>query len=114
VDGIAKVEPKLCSGCGMCAATCPNQVITVMYDTAAVLVTCKNQEKGAITRRKCSKGCIGCKKCEKACKVGAIKVENNLCHIDYDLCTGCGMCAYVCPTNAVLLADFTNVHEIRL
>ena len=45
----------------------------------------------------CKAGCIGCKACEKVCKLGAIKVENNIAQIDYDKCVGCGICTKVCP-----------------
>ena len=36
----------------------------------------------------CKAGCIGCKACEKVCRLGAIKVENNIAQIDYDKCVG--------------------------
>ena len=35
--------------------------------------------------------------CTKQCEFDAIKVENNIAHIDQTKCTGCGKCAEKCP-----------------
>jgi [FeFe] hydrogenase (group B1/B3) len=47
--------------------------------------------------------CQGCvaRPCESACKFGAIKVENGRSHIDSSKCKNCGMCAQVCPYQAI-------------
>lgn len=45
--------------------------------------------------------CIDCGRCEKACKFGAIRGHT----IDPILCEGCGVCAYVCPENAIMLRE---------
>ena len=49
----------------------------------------------------CKAGCIGCRACEKVCRLEAIKVENNIAHIDYDKCVGCGLCAGKCPKGII-------------
>ena len=110
-NGIAHVNTRLCVGCGMCAAVCPNKLISIMPDVEKVIVTCSNTEKGALTRKECSHGCIACKKCEKECPVGAVTVENNLAQIDYDKCTNCGHCAEVCPTHCIMVGDFSGKHR---
>ena len=110
-NGIARIDTRKCTGCGICAKACPNKLINLMPDVAKVLVTCSNTEKGAVVRKKCTHGCIGCKKCEKECPVGAVTVENNLAHIDYDKCTGCGKCAEVCVTGCIMLSDFSGIHR---
>jgi len=102
---------RLCSGCGLCARTCPNGVIKLIPDVARVLVSCSSREKGASTRKKCIKGCIGCKKCEKNCPAGAITVVDNLAVIDYSKCTSCGKCAEVCTTKCIRIADFRGIHK---
>ncbi|MFB0920678.1 MAG: RnfABCDGE type electron transport complex subunit B [Oscillospiraceae bacterium] len=112
-NGIAHVNTRLCVGCGMCASVCPNKLISIMPDVEKMLVTCSNTEKGAVTRKACSHGCIACKKCEKECPVGAITVENNLSHIDYDKCTNCGHCAEVCPTKCIIKGDFSGIHRFE-
>lgn len=47
--------------------------------------------------------CQGCvaRPCESACKFGAIKVENGKSSIDPAKCKNCGMCAQVCPYQAI-------------
>jgi [FeFe] hydrogenase (group B1/B3) len=47
--------------------------------------------------------CQGCvaRPCESACRFGAIKVENGKSHIDSSKCKNCGMCAQVCPYQAI-------------
>lgn len=102
-DGIAHIVGELCVGCGICVSTCPNHVIELCSDQKQVFVSCNNTDKGAETRKACSNGCIGCHKCEKICPNGAITVENNLAHIDFEKCVDCGKCVSVCPTGAVHL-----------
>jgi Na+-translocating ferredoxin:NAD+ oxidoreductase RNF subunit RnfB len=99
---LACVDMLKCIGCGLCAKTCPNGVISIGDATAAVAVKCKNNEKGAQLKDKCSKGCIGCMKCVKECPSTAIAVNDFLAAIDYDKCTGCGTCAKVCVKGCIL------------
>lgn len=105
VDGVAKIDRSKCSGCGLCAKACPNQLILVHDITNHVDVLCSSQDIGKNTRAACKNGCIGCKKCEKVCEFGAITVENNLAHIDYSKCTSCGKCMEGCPTHAIQRCD---------
>ena len=101
INGAAVVDPKRCTGCGLCAKTCPNSIISIENALRTVHVVCSNKEKGAVARKQCKVACIGCMKCEKTCPHDAIHVENNLARIDYDKCTSCGECAAVCPTGAI-------------
>lgn len=102
-NGMAHIDPRLCRGCGACAKACPNQLIEIIPVSVPVFVRCGNQEKGAMTRQRCSSGCIGCKKCEMNCEHGAITVTNNLAKIDYTKCSGCGKCADLCPVGCILV-----------
>lgn len=47
--------------------------------------------------------CQGCvaRPCESTCRFGAIKVENGKSVIDPSKCKNCGMCAQVCPYQAI-------------
>ena len=101
VDGTAKINPELCGGCRKCAAVCPKQIIGFVPKGNTKKVLCSNTDKGAAVRKVCTAGCIGCKLCEKNCEAGAVKVENNLAHIDPDMCTGCGKCADACPQKCI-------------
>ena len=105
-NGVAKVDSTKCIGCGICARECPNSIIHLVNETSSVVVACSNHDKGAVTRKACSNGCIGCMKCQKTCPHGAITVVNNLATINYDLCTGCGACADVCPVHCIHKENF--------
>ena len=101
VDGIAVVDKEACKACGKCIAVCPKHLIELVPYEQKHLVQCNSQDKGKDVMSVCSGGCIGCKMCEKLCGVAAVKVENNIAHIDYDKCTNCGACAEVCPKHAI-------------
>ena len=109
--GIAHINARVCVGCGLCAKTCPRGIIELMADVKRVLVTCHNQEKGAVARKECSNACMGCKKCEKSCPTGAITVVDNLARINYELCKNCDTCASVCPVGCILVSDFSGIHR---
>ena len=48
-----------------------------------------------------SEKCIGCKKCIKELGCPAITVDDGKVIIEPSLCTGCGLCAQVCPVSAI-------------
>ena len=100
-NGLAHIITNLCTGCGLCVKTCPNKILTIENADMPVVVACKNIEKGAVTRKKCSFGCIACTKCVKECPEGAIVIEENLARIDYTKCSGCGKCVEVCMTKCI-------------
>ena len=103
-EGIARVNPRLCIGCGLCTKACPNHLITLLPEHQAAAVCCNNKEKGAQTRKICAAGCIGCKKCERTCPLGAVKVIDNVAVIDSSLCKDCpdpGICVKGCPVKAI-------------
>lgn len=110
-DGIAHIDTRKCTGCGLCAKTCPKHIIALFPDVDHVTVSCSNPEKGAVARAHCKSACIGCKKCEGVCPTGAIKVENNLAHIDYSKCIDCTKCAQVCPDKCILISDNAGIHR---
>ena len=45
---------------------------------------------------------IACRLCEKTCEHDAIHVEDNVAHINKDLCVECGACATKCPKHVIL------------
>lgn len=99
--GIAHINRELCVACGMCVNACPNHLIEILPKKTVAVVTCSNQEKGAVVRKECANGCIGCMKCQKNCPAEAITVTNNLAHVDYSKCTGCGTCVEGCPVHCL-------------
>lgn len=101
-DGVARVNPNACIACGKCTRVCPRGLIEIrVIDSKHAAVFCKNQEKGAITRKNCKQGCVACGLCAKKCPVDAIKIDKNLAHVEIDKCIGCGACAEACPTGAL-------------
>ena len=101
VNGVAKVDRDKCVGCMACADACPKKIIEKVPYKQAVLVGCRNQDKGAVTRKICDVGCIGCMKCQRECPAEAIKIENFVSTIDYDKCVGCGKCHEACPVKCI-------------
>ena len=108
INGVAHVDEDLCVGCMACADACPKKIIERVPYKQAVLVGCRNQDKGAVTRKICDVGCIGCMKCQRECPAEAIKIENFVSTIDYDKCVGCGHCADICPRGIINLMDLVK------
>ena len=102
VDGIAKVDEKVCKACGKCVSACPKHLIELVPYEAMHLVQCSSKDKGKAVMDACSVGCIGCHLCEKNCPSDAIHVIDNVAYIDQEKCTGCGICAEKCPKKIIL------------
>ena len=70
-------------------------------------------DNGKVTMKNCDVGCIGCRICEKNCEAGAIKIENFVASIDYDKCTGCGVCVTKCPRHIIRTGNLAR-HEKKM
>ncbi len=101
VNGVAKVDEDLCTGCMACANACPRHLIVPVEPHRNVVIACASLAKGAVTTRGCTTGCIGCSLCKKICPKDAITIEKNLARIDYSKCDNCGLCATVCPKKLI-------------
>jgi indolepyruvate ferredoxin oxidoreductase alpha subunit len=65
---------------------------------------CALMLKGASKKYNVSPECIGCRACIRlGCP--AIAMKNGVAEISSQLCTGCGMCAQVCPQLAINLGE---------
>lgn len=107
--GIPEVDEEKCTACSACVKACPKKVIELRNKGPKgrrVFVSCVNKDKGGVARKACSAACIGCGKCQKVCPFGAIKVENNLAYIDFELCRSCRKCVNECPTGAIHDVNF--------
>jgi len=108
-SGAPIVHEDNCVGCGACVKACPRNIIELRkkgLKGRRVFVSCVNKDKGAAARKYCPDACIGCGKCEKTCPFGAIKVENNLAYIDFNVCKLCRKCVEVCPSGAIHAVNF--------
>lgn len=101
VNGIAVVDREKCKACKACIAKCPKHLIELVPYAQKAGVACSSKDKGKAVMNSCERGCIGCKKCEKNCPAGAITVQENVAHIDYEKCTNCGLCAQNCPRGCI-------------
>ena len=101
MNGVAKVYPDNCTGCGICTRTCPNHIIALRRAIDPTIVRCSNTQKGAQTRVACSKGCIGCMKCQRECPADAIVIQDSLARIDVSKCVQCGHCSDICPRHII-------------
>lgn len=101
VDGISRVDEEKCKACGMCVKACPKHLIELIPAGKPYHVQCSNKGRGKEVMTVCKVGCIGCKACEKVCENEAITVVDNVAHIDYEKCIGCGKCAEKCPRHII-------------
>ena len=103
-NGIARVDPAVCRGCGACVAACPKKLPALIPATEQAVVMCRNTDKGAAVRKVCTVGCIGCGKCVKTCPSEAIRLNGALAEVDPAACVGCGACVAECPVKCLTLA----------
>ena len=106
VNGVAVVDEQKCVACNACVTACPKHIIRIIPRKSKkyALLPCSSHDKGPITRKSCDDGCLGCNLCVKACpKEGAIKIENFLAIIDYEICIGCGLCSRACPRKLITI-----------
>lgn len=101
INGIAKINEELCKACGKCVAECPKHIIELVPYDSDMRVTCSSHDRGIDVKKSCQAGCIGCSMCQRDCPLDAVKVDNFLAHIDYDVCVGCGLCERKCPAKCI-------------
>ena len=90
-----------------------------LYNSGVLTETCKGavlppkelweQKKGGLVVIECPQR-IPCNPCHTSCPTGAVvafKDINDQPEIDYEKCTGCGMCVAKCPGLACFVIDLT-------
>jgi Na+-translocating ferredoxin:NAD+ oxidoreductase RNF subunit RnfB len=103
-DGVARTDQSKCVGCGLCVMACPKDIITMTETVGKAINRCCSQAPGAVARKQCSSACVGCRLCARNCPAQAIRVENNLAHVDPEKCSGCGQCVSKCPTKSLVMS----------
>ena len=112
--GLPVVIEDNCVACGACIEACPRDIIELRpkgKKNKRVFVSCINIEKGAVSKKHCSVSCIGCGQCVTACPFDAISLENNLAYIDPEKCKLCRLCVPICPTGAIVEANFPEMTD---
>jgi Fe-S-cluster-containing hydrogenase component 2 len=81
--------------------------IPTKKDIEKILPPNNRLDRGACVILECFQK-IPCDPCVTICPQGAIKIEgniNNLPKVDYEKCTGCGICVSECPGLAIFVVD---------
>ncbi len=106
-DGLPRVDYSKCTGCGMCAAECPQQLFAMVPKSRkGSVVLCQNRSvvKPSVAKA-CKIGCIKCELCVKNCPEKCITMENGIPVTDYSKCTSCGVCVSKCPTKCYRMLE---------
>lgn len=104
-NGVAKINPDLCTGCSKCVKACPKSLIKFVEKKVQAVVRCSSCDKAPVVMKACKVGCIGCKKCERICKYDAIHVKDFCAYVDAEKCTACGECVDACPRHIITMFE---------
>lgn len=112
-DGLPHVNYDNCTGCGMCAEECPQQLfVMVPREKKGSIVLCSNRNViKANVLKTCKTGCIKCEICVKSCPEKCITMVNGIPVTDYSKCTSCGVCVQKCPTHSYKLLEVDVMGE---
>lgn len=70
-------------------------------------------KKGSVKSPVITDKCEGCGECEDICPKQAIKMVDDLAHVDYSICIRCYCCHEVCPFNAIRLENLKKTERGR-
>lgn len=88
---------------------------TVRKGEYSGIQTCRAAKLSTGSIKTCTWGCQGFGDCTKVCKFDALSMgEDGLPHVDYDNCTGCGLCVEECPQKILTLVPRSRVGSIVL
>ncbi len=77
--------------------------------------TCRAAKLSTGSVKTCSYSCQGLGDCTLVCKFDALAMgEDGLPHVNYENCTGCGLCVEECPQKILTLVPRTRVGSIVL
>ena len=108
--GCAALAKAICEGSApvsLCAALKDNEIKNI--SNILGLESTENIKKKAYIScsggiKACKYGCVGGGTCEKVCPFDAVHIgKNGFAEVDYEKCTGCGLCVAECPKHLIFL-----------
>ncbi len=87
-SGLPRVDPELCTACGICVQTCPRDLISLLDMEYDIYLGCSSRDSGKAVKNVCKRGCITCGACAKKDPNGAVEIRNGLPTLDYESCGG--------------------------
>jgi Na+-translocating ferredoxin:NAD+ oxidoreductase RNF subunit RnfB len=115
-DGLPRIDREKCTGCKLCAAECPQQLLKeTPAGLEGAMVRCSNRNPvKSMVIKTCKKGCIKCELCVKNCPEHCISMDNGIPRVDYGRCIACGVCAEKCPTRVIKLPEERKAENAAL
>jgi Na+-translocating ferredoxin:NAD+ oxidoreductase subunit B len=102
-EGIAVVDPEVCTGCALCVPVCPKSLFEIYPRTRRIELSCVAKDKQSVVRATCMVGCTLCRKCVAKCPAEAIAWDGRTIVIDHEKCRAYGpscneACVDICPS----------------
>ncbi len=79
--GLARVNQRLCSGCGICVVACPKKVIRLVPDGSRWQVACNSRKKSQDKREFCDVSCTACGECVRLSTSWEFSISDNLARV---------------------------------
>lgn len=95
VETVNPLDHKAAVSCVKCTADLPG-VKAIIFKSPCIAI-----DKPEAPLFVEEESCISCKKCIRELGCPALVIQNNKVTIDASLCTGCTLCAQLCPTGAI-------------
>ena len=99
-DGLPTVVEELCTGCSLCVAACPRNIIEMHPIERNTFVFCKSHDDPKTSKSVCSVSCLGCGICARKSE-GSVEMDNFLGVIIYDALDDSKIPFDKCQTGAI-------------
>ncbi len=98
------IDPDKCTACGICVATCPRDIISLVPVEQKIFLGCSSHDRGRSVKDICAVGCTACTLCARKDPNEAIVMEENLPVLDYEKAKGdFSVAADVCPMSCFVV-----------